>query len=216
MNHPRREYRFPWPSIGLLVGLSILGYFFAGFLHMPGDGPPLAFSLQALDLTAGLVGFVFGAVTGLMVGGLQWLALKLWLSKARGWILLNTLAFGLVHALNDAGLFNSLSSSLGLMIDGLIIGAAQAVAFRQVLPRSYVWPVVMSLTWLLGFGWAYAFENAIDNNPFLSLLVAYGVAGLIIGGMMGIFIKIQGKSWNTNQAPTEGIVLQGEPLDRSE
>jgi hypothetical protein len=189
MNNHADTPQFTWLSFGLLVGVTILGYLFAGFLHMPGGGPPLAISLRSLDLGAGLVGFVFGAVTGLVAGGLQWIVLKMWLPKARGWILLNALAFGLVHALNDAGLFNSLPSSLSLMVDGLIIGAAQAFALRKALNRSYIWPVVLSTAWLLGFVWAYAFENAIEKNPLLSLWVAYGGAGLIIGGIMGIFIK---------------------------
>lgn len=204
MNLARQAYSFPWPSFGLLVGLSILGYLFAGFLHMPGDGPTLAFSLRALDLTAGLIGFVFGAVTGVVVGTLQWIVLKTWVPKVRGWILLNALAFGLVHALNDAGLFNSLSGSLGLLVDGLIIGAAQAIVLRPALIRFYIWPVVISITWFLGFGWAYAFENALETNPLLSLLVAYGGTGLIIGGIMGIIIRVQGKTWITDQAPTSG------------
>jgi hypothetical protein len=189
MNRPYPTVGFPWPAFGLWVGVTILGYMFAGFLHMPGDGPPSAISLRTLDLTAGLVGFVFGAVAGLAVGGLQGLVLKTWLPKARGWVLLSALAFGLVHALNDAGLFNLISSSLGLLVDGLIIGAAQAIALRQALPRSYLWPVVMAAAWLLGFEWAYALEMVVEKNPLLSLLVAYGGAGMIIGGSLGFLIR---------------------------
>jgi hypothetical protein len=125
---------------------------------------------------------------GLVVGSLQWIFLRMWLPEVRGWILLNVLAFGLVHALNDAGFFNSLSSSISLLADGLIIGVAQAIAIRHALSRSFVWPLVMSIAWLLGFEWAYAFENALDN-PLLTLLVAYGGAGLIIGGSMGFFMR---------------------------
>lgn len=180
---------FSWPAFGRWVGVTILGYLFAGFLHMPGDGPLSAISLSSLDLTAGLVGFVFGAVTGLVVASLQWLVLKTWPTKTHNWVLLNAVAFGLVHALNDAGLFNLIPSSLGLLVDGLIIGAAQAIALRQVRIRSYLWPVVMALAWLLGFEWAYALEIAIEKNPLLSLLVAYGGAGLIIGGITGFFIR---------------------------
>ncbi len=181
--------RFPWPAFGLWVGVTILGYLFAGFLHMPGGGPPFAISLRSLDWAAGLVGFVFGAVTGLAVRGLQGLVLKTWLPRARGWMLLNALAFGLVHALNDSGLFNLIPSSLSLLVDGLLIGAAQVVALRQALPRSYAWLVLMAAAWLLGFEWSYASERVLENNPLLSLLAAYGGAGLIIGCSMGFFIR---------------------------
>jgi hypothetical protein len=204
MNRSHQTDRFPNSSFALLVGVTMLGYMFAGFLHMPGAGPPLAFSLQALDLFAGLVGFVFGAVTGLAVAGLQWIILKVWLPEARGWFLLNMLAFGLVHALNDAGLFNALSNTLSLMIDGLVIGVAQAIALRHALARSFVWPLVMSIAWLLGFEWAYAFEYVYENNPLLALFIAYGTAGLIIGGIMAIFIMVTRKTWITHQAPSSG------------
>jgi hypothetical protein len=58
MDHSNQAGRIPNRSFALVAGVTILGYMFAGFLHMPGGAPPL----QKLDLSAGLVGFVFGRI----------------------------------------------------------------------------------------------------------------------------------------------------------
>jgi hypothetical protein len=173
--------RFSWQSLVLWIVLSILGYLFAGFLHMPGDGPPIPFNLRNLDLFAGLVGFVFGAVTGLVVALLQWIVLKTWTTNARLWILLNAIGFGLVHALGDAGLFNPLSTLLSLAVGGLIIGLAQAISLRRALSRAYLWLPVATVAWILGFQVAFTLEKVFTSNPLGSLFFAYGTGGLMIG-----------------------------------
>lgn len=89
-----------------------------------------------------------------------------------------------------------------MLIDGLIIGVAQAIALRHALARSYACPLVMAIAWLFGFDCAYAFENIFEANPLLSLFIAYGTAGLVIGTSKAIFIWTQGKTWKTQQEPT--------------
>jgi hypothetical protein len=81
----------------------MLGFILAGDLHIQASGPTTPFHLQELDLFAALIGFMFGAVSGLIIGSLQWLVLQAWMPNARVWVLLNVIGYGLVHALNDAG-----------------------------------------------------------------------------------------------------------------
>jgi hypothetical protein len=182
--------RFSWQSFVMWIVLTIFGYIFAGFLHMPGDGPPIPFNLRDLDLTAGLVGFIFGGVTGLVVALLQWVVLKSWTSNARLWIPLNAIGFGLVHALSDAGLFNPLSTSQSLVVGGLMIGLAQTISLRSALSRAYLWLPVATVAWFLGFQLANALENVLVNNPLGSLFIGYGTTGLTIGVITGLAMKL--------------------------
>jgi hypothetical protein len=213
MIEQQKNIRFTWKSLVLRIGLTILGYIFAGFLHMPGDGPPIPFNLRELDLFAGLVGFLFGAVTGLVVALLQWFVLKSWTSRARLWIPLNAIGFGLVHALGDAGLFNPLSTSLGLVIGGLITGLAQVISLRFALSRVFLWLPVAAVAWLVGFQSAYALENVFVNNPLGSLFVGYGTTGTFIGALTGIainFLLTDPAARAENQ--TKPVKTAGDPL----
>ena len=70
------------------------------------------------------IGFIFGAVSGLIIASLQWSVLNSWTPNARLWILLNAVGFGLVHAMNDAVPYQPLSLPLNLVIVGIIVGLA--------------------------------------------------------------------------------------------
>jgi hypothetical protein len=104
--------RVSWPSVGLWVGLTTLGFIVIGDNHLQASGPTISINLQDVDLFAALIRFVFGAVSDLVIGSLQWLVLKSWTPNARLWIPLNMAGFGLVHTFNDAVPYRPLSLPL--------------------------------------------------------------------------------------------------------
>src|SRR5262245_24234141 len=125
--------RLGWSLFGLWVGLTLVGFLLAGDIHTQAIGPTTSFNPRDLDLDAALMGFLFGAVSGLIIASLQWLALKSWTPKARLWIPLNVVGFGLAHAFNDAVPYRPLDLPLLSVIGGAIIGMAQSLSLRHTL-----------------------------------------------------------------------------------
>lgn len=181
--------RFSGPSFGLWVGLTMVGFILAGDFHISASGPTTPFHLQDIDLFAAVIGFVFGAVSGLVIGSLQWLVLKSWMPNARLWIPFNVVGYGLVHALNDAV---PLSLPLILVIGGIIVGLAQTTALRHALSRPLVWVPVTGFAWFLGFqlGFAWLNVNGIAGNPLAGIVTAHGTAGLMIGAITGVALRL--------------------------
>jgi hypothetical protein len=143
-NSPRA---FGWSGVILWTVLTMLGVFLAMGLHFPGDMGVSRLDRGELNLSGGLLGFVFGAVTGLMIGGAQALAARDWLPNMRAWLLLNAAGYGLVHALADAVPFRPLPIVAG----GLIVPLAQYLALRPALLRPRLWLPLSAAAWWLGF-----------------------------------------------------------------
>src|SRR5215207_8785576 len=87
--------RFSWPSIALWVGLTMVGFILASDLHRQTSGPTIPFALQDIDLSGAVFGFVLGAVSGLIIGSLQWRILKSWMPSYRLWVAFTMVGFGL-------------------------------------------------------------------------------------------------------------------------
>jgi hypothetical protein len=158
-------------------------------LHYQTGSPFQLLDLRDVDLSAALVGFIFGAVSGLIISSLQWLILRSWTPRARLWIPLNILGFGLVHTLNDAVTYLPLPLPLLLVIGGILVGIPQAIAFRQVLPKAIYWIPLAALTWFLAFQTLFAMQAFVAGNPLAEVLLGHGSAGLITGAAIGLALK---------------------------
>ncbi len=140
------SHRFNRPTFRLWMVLNMVGYFVAGDLHYQESGL-LVFNFRDVDPFATVVGFAFGAVSGLIVGSLQWLVLRTWLTQARLWIPLNMLGFGLVHAINDAlPNYRLLPLPLLWLLGGFIIGLCQYLALRYSISRAGYWVFIAAVT----------------------------------------------------------------------
>src|SRR5215204_4481095 len=155
--------RFSWPSIALWVGLTMVGFILASDLHRQTSGPTIPFALQDIDLSGAVFGFVLGAVSGLIIGSLQWRILKAWMPSYRLWVAFNMVGFGLAHAVHDAMPYRPLDLPLVVLIDGILVGLAQTIALRHTLSKTLLWVPITGFAWFLGFqlGYAWLIVNGI-------------------------------------------------------
>ena len=63
--------RLSWLNVGQWVVLSLVGFLLAGGLHFPGSYGAAVWSDAAIDLSGAVLGFIFGAITGLVIAGAQ-------------------------------------------------------------------------------------------------------------------------------------------------
>jgi hypothetical protein len=173
------------PRLGGWVAVTYLGFAMFGDIHLQMVGPTTLFRPSDIAADAVLVGFLFGGVSGALIASLQWIVLRSWAPRARGWIPCTAIGFGLAHALNDAVPYRPLDLLVILLIGGVLIGAMQAVALRRVIARPWVWVPVVALAWSLGWTVAAAVIVHIDHNPLAELFLANGAAGLVIGAVTG-------------------------------
>jgi len=97
-----RTFRFTWQALALWVGLTLLGFFLSIGFHFPTSFASPVLNPEDIDMSGAILGFVFGAVSGLIIASLQWLVLKAWFPRARLWVLPTAAGYGVVHAFGDA------------------------------------------------------------------------------------------------------------------
>ena len=184
--------RLSWPSIAQWVGLTMVGFILASDLHRQTSGPRIPFTLQDIDLSGAGLGFVFGAVSGLMIGSLQWVVLKSWMPSYRLWIAFNMVGFGLAHAVHDAVPYRPLDLPLVVLIDGILVGLAQTIALRHTLSKTLLWVPITGFAWFLGFqlGFSWLQVEGIAASPLAELVTVGGTAGLIIGAITGVALRL--------------------------
>jgi hypothetical protein len=163
--------RFSWPSFGLWVGLTLLGYFLSVGFHFPTGYASITFNPQAISLGSGLVGFLFGAESGVIIASLQWIVLKSWAPYTRPWIPLNAISFGLIHALGDAVPY----MPVVLVGGGIIVGLAQYIALRHALTRAILWIPIAAVAWFSGFQLGFALPHTQGEYNLFIAALAYGV-----------------------------------------
>lgn len=181
--------RFTWKAFSLWVVVTVLGYILGGDFHYQPDAPTRALSLRDIGLSAPLVGFLMSAVAGTIIAFLQWLVLKAWIPAPRLWILSNLVAYGLVHALNDALPYHPFPFPLMLLAGGFIVGTGQAVALRPLLSRAVLWLPLAAGAWLLSIQLGLALESLVFGNPLAEVFVGHGAAGLVTGVITGLALK---------------------------
>ena len=167
------------------VAVSHVGYAMFGDVHLQPFGSTSPFRLSDVDPQAVVVGFAFGAVSGAIVGTLQWLVLRGWAPRARGWIPATSVGFGLAHTLNDAVPYRALDLVLILVIGGVALGALQSTALRHAIAGPGRWIPVTALAWVTGWMTGSQVIAHIDRNPLAELFLGNGLTGLIVGAITG-------------------------------
>lgn len=171
--------RFTWQSLGLWVGLTLVGFFLSVGFHFPTGFASATLNPRDIGIGSGLVGFVFGAVSGLIIASLQWMVLKSWFPRARLWILPNAVGYGLVHALGDAVPY----MPLVLVGGGIMLGVTQFFALRHALSRPIFWAPVAAIAWYAGFQLGFALSRTPGEYPLIA-------AALIYGAITGLALKL--------------------------
>jgi hypothetical protein len=180
-----------WRRLGGWVAVTYFGFAVFGDIHLQSAGATASFDPSDISIEAVLVGFLFGAVSGALIGALQWIILRSWVPSARGWIPFTAIGFGLAHAMNDAVPYRPLDLVATLLIGGVLVGAMQAIALRHVFPTPWFWVAVVALAWSLGWTVATVVIGTIVRNPVAELFFGNGAAGLVIGAITGGALVLQ-------------------------
>lgn len=173
------------------VALTYLGFALAGGNHLQAHAPTTPFNFADILPSAALFGLVFGVVSGVIVGALQRVVLRSWVPGVQWWIPLTALAFGLVHAFNDAFPYRPLDIPVLLAADGVVLGALQWVALRRALPRSWVWLPAATIGWLSGGLVSTTLLAQGASDPLVEVFVGWGSGGIVMGLITGLVLLLQ-------------------------
>ena len=166
--------RLGWPAVAQWTMLTLLGVLVAGGAHFPGGYGSMRWGQEPMGFGSALVGFVFGAVSGLFIAGLQGLLLRAWGVPVRPWLLFNAIGYGLVHALADGLAYRPLIIVGG----GPILAVCQCLALRARLAQPLAWLPVAVVAWWLGFG--------LTGGPYDYNLL---IVALILGVLTGLALR---------------------------
>jgi hypothetical protein len=141
-------------------------------------GFPLGGSLAALligSITTTVQAGLAGAITGAILGGVQWLVLRTAMPLPLWWVVATSAGMSLGLALSTA-FFGSETSGNDLLwragITGLSIGIAQWLVLQQVFPQSAIWIAVVGFGWVLG--WFITRSVGVDLGPKWSVFGSTG------------------------------------------
>ena len=122
-------------------------------------------------------GALAGAVTGTVLGLIQWLVLKEQRHILVTWIPITALGMAFGLGLSVWWFGNAMDDDFLIWraaFTGLCVGVGQWLILRQVLPGAEVWILVVSLAWTLG--WYLTRRIGVDLRPKWSV---FGAAGAI-------------------------------------
>ena len=128
----------------LFWGLAFLSFPIGGVLASLIVGP------ITTVVRAGIGGLLAGAALGVI----QWFVLKGQIPVSFWWIVATSLGMALGQAISVAFLGSEVSGNVLLWraaITGLLIGVAQWILLRQIAPQMWVWIVVITLAWVVGW-----------------------------------------------------------------
>ena len=160
---------------------TMLGYVFAGLgTHFPGSFPVGSGVVTTFDSGAAVFGLVIGTVGGLVIGTLQWLALRSWLRITWRWLAATALAVGLTHALGD-GLPSSFEWPTLAVAGGVVIAIAHWVALSGRADRA-------SLALASGIVFAIALIAGVTvaDPRSVDWQTAHIVAGAVSGAVVAV------------------------------
>jgi hypothetical protein len=155
---------------GFWVGwaLAFLGFPLGGFATWMLLGP----------ITTPLAGATGGALTGTVLGAVQWLALRRGLPLSPWWIAATALGMATGLAL-EIVLVGTRTDDVTLPLRGLItgvsIGMAQFLLLRSISGRAPVWALSVALGWALG--WTITRAAGIDLSQQWTV---FGSSGAIV------------------------------------
>jgi hypothetical protein len=122
-------------------------------------------------------GVLAGAITGVVLGLIQWLILRGAIQQLSiiGWSLATAIGMAIGLGLSVALLGSEMDGNNLLWraaITGLSIGIAQWILFQNILPRSAIWIAVITLGWVVG--WFITRSAGIDLSLKWSVFGASG------------------------------------------
>jgi hypothetical protein len=161
------------------------------FLGFPLGGTLAAILIGSITTTvqAGLA----GAITGAILGGVQWLVLRITMPLPLWWVVATSAGMALGMALSGA-FFGSETSGNELLwragIRGLSIGIAQWIVLQQVLGQSVSWIAVVGFGWVLG--WFITRSVGVDLGPKWSVFGSTGAWAfqLLTGLALYFFLRL--------------------------
>ena len=131
-----------------------------------------------------------GAITGAVLGLIQWFVLKGGTAIPIGWILATAAGMAVGLGLSVAA-FGSEASGNALLwravVTGLCVGVAQWIILRPILPQSATWILVIALGWAVG--WFVTRSAGVDLSLNWSVFGATGaLAFQLITGLALYFL----------------------------
>ncbi len=177
----------------LWVLASIIGFTLSGFLfHFPFGFP--AGANTSFDPANAEVGFIQGALTGLVIGTIQWLVLRRLISRAGWWILATCWGIAVAHAVGDSAPAPITLWVLALLC-GAVIGSLQWLILRQLTSRAVLWVAANIVGWYLGLtlGMALAESTGLmaltgPDGWVKQHSVVGSITGIVIGVITGILL----------------------------
>lgn len=168
-----------WRGVLGWMLLTFLGLLFAGGLHFPGDYGTIFWSAVEYHWGSGVLGFVFGAISGLFIAGAQAIMFRHWRVPFGPWLAYTALAYGVIHAIADAVPYRPFTSLGG----GVILAVCQYLALRRRLTKPLLWLPLTAIAWWLAFGLG---AGPQDYNPFLVIAALAGASGVGLRLLMPI------------------------------
>ena len=168
----------------LWVLMSTVGFALGGFLfHFPfGFSNTLSF-----DLENARGGFVQGAFTGVVIGTLQFLALRKVISGAGWWIVATLVGIGVVHAIGDS-IPDTIAFWMLALPSGVLVGLLQWLVLYRSFSKAGWWVAATSVSWPFGL----IVGMVIDQSTGLMLLngpdgwaMQHSVVGAVTGAVVG-------------------------------
>jgi hypothetical protein len=165
------------PTFLRTVNVSPFVSWMLTFIGFPAGGLVAKLIIGRVDTVgAGLAG---GAVTGIILGAVQWLALRRKGLSWPNWVAATGGGFAVGLSLGAAVVdFRTNPASLATQgaICGLSVGAAQAVVlFRHLRSRTFYWPPLLTCLWALG--WTITAAAGIDVEAQYTV---FGSSGAIV------------------------------------
>jgi hypothetical protein len=177
------------------IALGLIGGGFA--FHFPGSYGESTFSISAA-----IFGFVLGALNGLFVGALVWMALRLSRRDGGRMLVAMSVIVGGTHALND-GTSTQLPFVLVQVIAGLVAAGTAAWILRERRPSALA---MIGVAWTLGIvvgGWSGdALGLPLSETP-LGWSQDHAWDGLVTGLVWGAGTAVIGlpETLRQNQRP---------------
>jgi hypothetical protein len=147
-------------------------YWMLAFLGFPIAGL-LANTLGPVDTPVRAL--LAGAVSGLILGLVQWLVLRSHLSLSIWWVVSTSIGMSIGLAVSTLVLGSETGGNELLWraaITGLCIGAAQWLILRNIFPQSAIWIVVLAIAWTAG--WFVTRSAGVDLSFKWSVFGASG------------------------------------------
>lgn len=163
------------------IAATTLGLGLVGFgLHFPGSSE-IGSGVDALQLGTGALGAIQGAISGVIVGLLQWLVLRHALGGPWAVVAAMAVGIGFTHALGD-GAPTSLGRAPVALASGLVLTGALAFALADRRPVGLVASVV---GWAGGLLLGYVITGAL-GLPATQDPVGWGTEHAVVGIVTGL------------------------------